>query len=216
MKLSFSILSLVSFFLLPLAAPALAGDPVALVEEISTSRSDIMVMDFLEEGQAVTLAADETLVISYLDSCTQETITGGTVTIGRTESSLQQGSMKSRTVLCDSNPVVGQADTAGAVVFRDAGGDENLPKPGEIIYSTYPFFQTDSISPIAFLKRIDKPGKNLSIILIDGIADFRVARSRLESNGLYKISTDDREIVFLVHSSAKSSETSLLSRLVRF
>ena len=48
-------------------------------------------MDYLETGRVIRLGARETVVLSYLYSCTRETITGGTVTVGTDRSEVLSG-----------------------------------------------------------------------------------------------------------------------------
>ena len=58
---------------------------VALVEDVSAnSAAGVMLMDYVETGKVIALGPDDTLVLSYMTSCIQETIRGGTVTVGTT------------------------------------------------------------------------------------------------------------------------------------
>jgi hypothetical protein len=58
---------------------AAAGD-VALVESLTTKASGIGYMEYVKLGQVVRLGARDTLVLTYMTSCVQETIRGGSAT----------------------------------------------------------------------------------------------------------------------------------------
>lgn len=77
--------------------------PAAIVEEASAGRSDIQAMDFLSKGQTVFLKEGEGLTLVYLSSCLQETITGGTVTIGARQSIVTGGDVERVNVICDDD-----------------------------------------------------------------------------------------------------------------
>jgi len=79
------------------AASAGAAAPlqVALVEDVSASSAGgVMLMDYVETGKVIALGPDDTLVLSYMTSCIQETIRGGTVTVGTTQSEVRSGKIK--------------------------------------------------------------------------------------------------------------------------
>src|SRR6516162_8898360 len=79
------------------AASAGAAAPlqVALVEDVSASSAGgVMLMDYVETGKVIALGPDDTLVLSYMTSCIQETIRGGTVTVGTTQSEVRSGKVK--------------------------------------------------------------------------------------------------------------------------
>ena len=80
---------------------ASAASPVALIEDLSGNPAALEVMDYLETGQVIRLGARETLVLSYLNSCTRETITGGTVTVGTEQSKVVSGKVERTEVRCD-------------------------------------------------------------------------------------------------------------------
>ena len=80
---------------------ASAASPVALIEDLSGNPAALEVMDYLETGQVIRLGARETLVLSYLNSCTRETITGGTVTVGTEQSEVVSGKVERTKVRCD-------------------------------------------------------------------------------------------------------------------
>jgi hypothetical protein len=64
-------------------SPALAAPiPVALVEEVSGAPAGVEFMDYVETGKTIELGARGGIVLSYLNSCVRETISGGTVTVG--------------------------------------------------------------------------------------------------------------------------------------
>jgi hypothetical protein len=64
-------------------SPALAAPiPVALVEEVSGAPAGVEFMDYVETGKTIELGARGGIVLSNLNSCVRETISGGTVKVG--------------------------------------------------------------------------------------------------------------------------------------
>jgi hypothetical protein len=71
--------------------PAAAGDPVALVESITSLSQRMELMTYAHVGQVIRLSPDQTMVLSYRDSCVRETVTGGTITVGTEQSDVRSG-----------------------------------------------------------------------------------------------------------------------------
>ena len=88
------------------ATPALAGDAVALIESLAGQSQRVELMKYAHAGQVIRLGPDQTLVLSYRDSCVRETITGGTVTIGTDQSEVRAGEVTRMGGQC----VVGRVD----------------------------------------------------------------------------------------------------------
>jgi hypothetical protein len=74
-------------------------------------------MDYVETGRVIRLGARQTIVLSYLNSCTREAITGGTVTVGTDQSEVLSGKVERTKVPCDP----GQASLAEEVAIQIAG-----------------------------------------------------------------------------------------------
>jgi hypothetical protein len=96
---------------------ASAASPVALIEDLSGNPAALEVMDYLETGQVIRLGARETLVLSYLNSCTRETITGGTVTVGTEQSEVVSGKVERTKVRCDR----ARASASAEYVIQSSG-----------------------------------------------------------------------------------------------
>jgi hypothetical protein len=88
------------------ATPALAGDAVALLESLAAQSQRLELMKYAHAGQVIRLGPDQTLVLSYKDSCVRETITGGIVTIGTDQSEVRSGEVTRMRGQC----VVGRVD----------------------------------------------------------------------------------------------------------
>jgi hypothetical protein len=107
-----------------LAIPAFAEDAVALIERLTGPSQRVELMTYAHVGQVIHLSADQTMVLSYRDSCIRETITGGTITIGTEQSEVRSGVRLERIQInCDP----GKVD----VTHQDIGGKpfRNVPMP---------------------------------------------------------------------------------------
>ena len=98
-----------------------AADPieVALVESTSSNSLGVRPMDYVRAGQIIRLGARDTIVLTYMNSCLRETITGGTITIGLDWSGVQSGEVQRMPGQCDSGKMVltgVQIPIAGRVV----------------------------------------------------------------------------------------------------
>ena len=108
MSLDFArILSLSALALASLIATTSVGvaGPAALVESVLTHSASAEVMSYVDPGKTFRLGPQDTMVLSYLNSCLRETITGGTVTIGIDRSEVRGGKV-TRTQLDCSDPFV--------------------------------------------------------------------------------------------------------------
>jgi len=97
--------------------PASAGSPVALIEQLSGNPAGVEIMDYVETGKVIRLGPRQTIVLNYLNSCTRETITGGTVTVGTDQSEVLSGKVERTNVRCDP----GKASLASEVAIQIAG-----------------------------------------------------------------------------------------------
>ena len=85
--------------------PATAEDATALVESINSHSQRVELMTYAHVGQVIRLSPDQTLVLSYKNSCARETITGGTVTVGIEHSEVQSGDVKRVNGSCNAGKV---------------------------------------------------------------------------------------------------------------
>jgi hypothetical protein len=96
--------------------PAAAQDPVALIETLTSPTQRVEMMSYARRGEIIRLGPDQTLVLSYGDSCVREIITGGTVMIGREQSEVRFGEVKRTKGQC----ATGKFDLTG--IENVAGG----------------------------------------------------------------------------------------------
>ena len=95
--------SLVVVAVATLSGSAGAGPlEVALVEKVSGDSNGVEFMDYVHTGQVISLGSGDTIVLGYLYSCVQETITGGVVTVGPNQSEVQAGAVRRTRVQCES------------------------------------------------------------------------------------------------------------------
>ena len=76
--------------------PAFAGDAVALIEGLTSPSQRVELMVYAHVGQVIHLNTDQTMVLSYRDTCIRETITGGTITIGTGQSEVRSAARLER------------------------------------------------------------------------------------------------------------------------
>lgn len=202
---------------LSLGISSAMAEPSALVEDISTDREDVQLMDYLEPGMVIELAPDETLTVGYLLSCVQETITGGQVTIGEDESVVSGGSVDTTEVDCDGGPIVaavgGAEVEAGAAAFR-AGAAKDLPLPDRIIFGLSPIVKLSKDAESLTLTRLDEEEGEKAIPASSRIVDFEKLGVVLAHGGTYTLSTGELGMVFKVSRLAEESGVPPVARLL--
>jgi hypothetical protein len=199
-----------------LAGAALAAPPVAVVED-STGKAPVSFMDNLVEGQSFSIPADATVTISYYASCLRETIAGGTVTVGKSESTVEAGGkVKRDKVECDGGKMLlssDQASKSGVFAIRGA------PTPQFVIYSASPVIELSQPGELT-IERVDRGGAGIKVEAKDLLKGryYDLARSQkaLEPGGTYRAASGEATVVFKVDPSAKPGEGALVGRLVRF
>lgn len=217
-RLLFAIGVLLSAAFAGLGGPnsARAQSPAAIVEEIDSQSMALRPLEFLSPGREIQLLAGEVLVLGYLLSCLHETITGGRVTVGETESHVSGGLVVREVVECHGGRAdlsVQEASKSGGMPVRAGADGEDQP---ELVYSTMPVFvfpeQTDRlvITP-------QDSGSDRAAYAVHGrgldLADLNV---RLSPGKLYQARVGGEVRLFKVAPSAQARKDKIVGRLVRF
>lgn len=197
-----------------LSLPASAGEPAAIVEDASDG-SPVEIFSYLEEGRVLNLSSSDAVVIGYLESCIQERITGGVVTIGRTRSTVRGGERTEKVLRCGAAPAElskKSAERGAVLVMR---GKKRPPSPTLVIRSTTPVIAPTDPAQTARLSRLDRSEPNKNLRLRKGVADLAELGVTLAPGGIYKISSGSSSLTFQVESAAKSGGP-VLSRLLAY
>lgn len=198
-----------------LTGPALAGAPVAVVEDIKAPSTKLQVMDYLEQGQSFALNPGETITISYFSSCSVEKIDGGRVRIGQNKSAVTGGKMESENVPCGGGGIVlteRQSDQAAGIVFRSL---EFSDKEAIKVFSISPLFVFSSPAPELVIERIDGGAKETHKLKIDGKQlDLAKLGIKLTQGARYTAAAGSGKSEFVVAETATPSTRSVISRLI--
>jgi hypothetical protein len=202
--------------------PASAGEPSAIVEDITSKDGDALLMAYLEPGRQLTLAPGETAVLGYLRSCIRETISGGTVTIGENRSTVTGGEVARERVECDGGKVQltkEQASKSAVAVFRTVPkkpGGSTLPEPAVTIYGASPVLtQMAAGAAEVVIERLDKPTPPARVPLSGRFYDTAKMKLALAPGGLYRATAGDRQVIFKVDPLAAPGAGPVVGRLIR-
>ncbi len=209
--------------LLALASPAAAEPPVAVVEEVSGKVTGAEFMDYVAPKAVIKIGAGGSIVLSYMQSCRRETISGiGTVIVGTEESVVHLAEVKAEKTACDSNQshAINRATSeVAATVMRSVVPINTLPKPQLTLYGTSPLVQAKGRGTLV-MERLDVTGERQQIDL-DGkqlkgrFFDFASANRALAPGGVYAATFGASKIVFRVDPWAHPGATPIVGRLLR-
>ena len=203
--------------------PARAQAPVAVVEDVNSKSAGVEFMDYVAPGKVIRLAPADTLVLGYMNSCWQESITGGTVTVGAAQSAVTGGKVQREKTACDGGKMQlseQQASKSGAVVFRGAP-KPSTAQPQLVLYGLSPVIDIKGGGHLV-IERLDRPGERLEAdvagqqLFRGSFYDFAKAGQALKAGGVYRASVGARQIVFKVDPEARPGNGPIIGRLLRF
>ncbi len=202
------------------AGSAFAQAPVAVVEDVQGKPAGVELMDYVTAGQKIALGAGDSIVLGYVKSCWRETITGGSVTVGAEQSTVEGGKVERTKVACDGGKISlapPQAGKAGGMVFRDAPGT----RPQFILYGSSPLIEAKGGGKLV-IERTDQRGERHEVNIASGALlrgsfyDFAKDDKQLTPGGTYRARLGTQQIVFRVDPLAKPGRTAIIGRLIRF
>lgn len=197
---------------------ASAGSPVAIVEDVSESVTGIEFMEYVESGRNIKLGAKGMLILGYLRSCVRETINGGSVMVGKEQSTVQGGKVSRERVECDGGKLqltLEQASKSAVIVFRKAPRSKKA-NPANKLYGTAPLIRAQKGVREISIQRIDRPGKSIRYAVVNRIVDLAAKGENLERRGVYRVRSGKRQVVVLIDANATSGAGPLVGRLIKF
>ncbi len=210
--------------LAPAPAPAGGQIPVAIVEEINGNPPGVELMDYLDTGKVIELGPQDSIVVSYLSSCIRETISGGAVKIGVTESEALSGKIERTTVDCDASQMlqaVGQTNDSASLIVRGENAPTLKPAPAPefIIYGLSPIFELNGSGTLV-VARLDRKGEYFAVavdpkqLLRGAFLDFADEGKSLTPGGVYGVRWAGRLTTFKVDRNAKPDRAPAIGRLL--
>jgi hypothetical protein len=206
------------------AAPAVAETPAAIVEDVQGKVDGIAFMDYVAPGKIIKLGPKASITLSYLKSCLRETISEGVVLVGAEQSTVQLGDVQREKVPCDTNAArlsEREANQSAATTFRTMRSDTpSAPARLPTIYGVAPLIQAKSGGTLV-IERTDGKEPAISVplrndVMIGGkFYDFAKAGKSLTPGGSYLAILGAKRYAFQVDSSATSTPTPIVGRLLR-
>ena len=133
----------VAFFALTgVATPAVAETPVAIVEDVRGKVTGAELMDYVAPRTVIKLGQNGSIVLSYMNSCRRETITGlGTVIVGVEESGVHLADVKAEKFECDaahSHATSRATSDVAATIVRSIKGKDDAALTPQVITNANP------------------------------------------------------------------------------
>jgi hypothetical protein len=210
---------------LGLTVSAAAQAPVAVVEAVKGKVAGVEFMDYVAPGNKIELGAKGSIVLSYMKSCRREIITGGTVTVGTEQSTVDHGKVERTVVDCDADHIqltAREASQSAATVFRSMAPTQQAASTPQItLYGRSPVVETNGPGTLV-IERLDQPGERHEVTLSNKLLnrgrfyDFAKAHKALTPGATYRASLGGLTVVFKVDAKAKPGSTPIIGRLLRF
>jgi hypothetical protein len=197
--------------------------PVAVVEDVQGKVTGAEFMDYVVPGQVIKLGDGGKIVLGYMKSCWQETISGiGTVIVGTEQSSVHLAGFKADKVPCDPNQsakVGKETGESAATVVRSLKDEKpSGPKP-LMLHGTEPMVATAERGKMV-IERVDVKGERYEVDVTPAsltrgkFFDFAKTKIALQPGGAYSLTLNSKFVVFVVDPKAAPGASPVIGRLV--
>jgi len=207
------------------ATSAFAQAPAAIVEDLTGAPPGIGFMDYVETGRIIRLSSKDSIVLSYLKSCTREVISGGVITVGVDESEVQDAKLERGKVDCDARRMLAaprRANDVAGWVSKDLklGPSDAPPDPQFTLYGLGPIFELKGDGTLV-VQRLDKSGERIVLsvfrkqLVREAFLDFSTLGLSLAAGGVYVAGWGDHRVVFKIDPGARAGRTPIVGRWLR-
>lgn len=201
-------------------AQSIPSQPVAIVEEVSTTNVGVGIFEYLEAGRQIRLSASDKLVLGYLSSCLRETIHGGDVTVGTAQSAVDGGLVIREEVECDGGAAdlsVAEASQSGVIAFRQGPSSQTRGTRSRPIkvFSSEPVFLFSEQASQLVIHRLDRHEEDLNLPIRQAWLNMAEQNLALFAGGLYEARVGTAKLVFEIAPDATAGGP-LVGRLIQF
>src|SRR5262245_57620685 len=205
------------------SSEAVAGEPVAVVEQIEAPSTGLQFMDFVEVGRLIKLRAGETMTLGYFGSCTQERIVGGTVQIGTNQSSVDGGEITRQQVECDGGRLqldANASESSGVMILRKidpavtTASEGSLPPAELVLFHTQPIVGISTPNSLLRIERLDAAEPRIEVRIESGYLDLASTANNLTPGGLYRAEAVGHSIVFSIDPKAAPGGGPVIGRFL--
>jgi hypothetical protein len=189
------------------------GPPVAIVEDVAGA-GGVARLDLLREGHVIDLGGDGRVVLGYLRSCRQDSVTGGRVVVEAQASRVEGGALVRRRVECDAAGLLGAA--APAPSSRPAPPEARAPaaaEPDIVLFGRSPIVVLPSPGTLV-IERLDFASAPVRIEAAGDRIDLADHGVALGANGLYRATAGAAGALFRVDILAESGRAPAAGRLL--
>lgn len=200
----------------PQAQPQEVIPHLAIVEDLS-GLAGLSRLDLLTPGQQIDLGENGRIVLGFLDSCWEDSVTGGRIVVEARRSRVEGGDVVRRQVECDPS---GLAKLVSMGPLRQRAivpvpGDE-LPEPDVVLFGRSPVVLSGGADQVLIIERLDVPDPPLQLQIATGRIDFLDRKIELEPKGLYRFATNGASIVAQIDELAEAGPSPVVGRLLVF
>jgi len=210
-----------TILLLAFSGLARAETPAAVVEDVQGKVTGAEFMDYVVPGQVIKLGPGGKIVLGYMKSCWQETISGvGTVIVGTEQSAVHLAEFKADKVACDpsqSQRIGKELGESAATVVRSLKDERALPPL--VLHGRSPIVSIPERGKLV-VERLDVKGERYEVDLANaqptGRRFYDLARSNiaLAPGGAYSIRLNSKFVAFVVDPDAVPGAGPVIGRLV--
>jgi hypothetical protein len=196
---------------------AQAPQPAALVEDVSAGMAGIGAFDYVSAGKRIELGSAGKLTLAYLASCVEETIAGGSVTVGAEQSAIAGGTVQRRTVACAGKTMqltAEQSGKSGGLVFRKPPNTAPSAERPLMVPSPGPVISLPKAGRLT-IARVDGTGVAIVLDLPGKPIDLATRGLGLAPGGAYRASYGTSTIVFQIDAPS-GAPAPPIARLIRF
>jgi hypothetical protein len=204
-----------------LGGAARAASPVAVVEDVQGKVTGAEFMDYVVPGQVIKLGPGGKIVLGYMKSCWQETISGvGTVIVGAEESAVHLAEFTAKKVPCDpsqSRQVGKEYSESAAALVRSLKEDSGPPPL--VLHGVSPIIATSDRGKLV-VERLDVKGEHYemdvasSSLTHNKFVDLARTNIALKPGGTYAAAIKSKRVVFKVDPDAGPGAGAVIGRLV--
>lgn len=186
------------------ASSAGTGRPVAIVQDVSEEVAGVTRLDLLEVSRTIELSHGR-IVLGYLQSCWEETVTGGRIVIGTWSSEVIGGQVQRRRVECGTKDATAQTPAAASLVNAE---------PEIVLFGRSPVVLLPSASLTLTIERLDQASSPLQILIARDHVDLAEQNITLEPAAHYRARAGGHEVVFHVDVLAEPGPSPAIGRVL--